>query len=45
MGYSPLGQKESDTTERAYINLVIDRDAYRSQAGNVSEQSMLGVRQ
>ena len=43
MGYSPLGHKESDTTERAYMNLVIDRDAYRSQAGSVSEQSMLGV--
>ena len=45
MGYSPPGRKESDTTEYAYINLVIDRDAYRSQAGSVDEQSMLGVRQ
>lgn len=31
--------------DHVYMNLVMDRDAYRSQAGSINKQSMLGVRQ
>lgn len=29
-------------SECVYMNLVIDQDAYRSQAGSINAQSMLG---